>query len=298
MDIEGWIWTIALGLITALLAVELLRASVLYFEHIDKTQIIEKQLKVPGNGVELNAKVVFPRFALNAQGRTREKLPIIIFNHGWGAPIDHPATMQYAVALAVGGPYAVLLHDCRGFGKSPGKRKLDEAMFDDIPRVIDFAMTLDDVDPLRIGFAGVSMGGNIALARAYPDTRVKAIVAMCAPHNARNVFARKRKNFLENLQVAMLNVNGVHGKQITSETNMQISPEHVLDKNATKLNERVMLVHAKDDSLIQASEFEANRAVLGLQPDRVLFLEHGGHALLRQELLVLGSMLRFFKAKL
>ncbi len=298
MDVEGWIWVCALATIAAILAVKLVKTSMLYFESMDGSQVVEKPLKIPVNGIELNAKVVFPRFVLDEQGMPREKLPAIIFNHGWGAPIDNPIMRQYTAAIALGGPFAVILYDCRGFGKSPGKPKLDEAMFDDIPKVVDFTMGMAGIDPARVGFAGVSMGGMIALARAYPDTRLKAVVALCALHNGRENFTRKAKTIGERMQIGFLNASGVHAKAITDETNARISPEFFLKPGDVSLNDRVMLVQSKDDRLISMVQFEKNRKALGSPPDNILLLERGGHIFIRQELLVLASVLRFFKAKL
>jgi fermentation-respiration switch protein FrsA (DUF1100 family) len=269
-----------------------------YFEPMDGSQVVEKPLKIPANGIELNAKVVFPRYVLDDQGLPREKLPAIIFNHGWGAPIDNPIMKQYTAAIALGGPFAVILFDCRGFGKSPGKPKLDEALFDDIPKVIDFTMGLAGIDPARVGFAGVSMGGEVALARAYPDSRIKAVVTLCALHNARENFTRKAKNLGERMQIGFLNASGVHGKLITEETNARLSPEFFLKQGDDSLNDRVMLVQSKDDRIISMDQFEKNRKALGSSPDNILLLERGGHIFIRQELLVLASVLRFFKAKL
>lgn len=298
MDTEGWIWVAALAIIAAIFAILFLKTKIMYFSDMDFSLVLEKQLNIPVGDIELNAKLVLPRFALDENERPREPLPLIFFNHGWGSNSDQIFTKQYAAAISIGGPYAVLMYDCRGFGKSPGKPSLDAKLFDDVIKVFDFGEKLDGIDPNRLGFIGESMGGEVALARAYPDSRIKAIVAMCTPHDAKENFTRKPESLKARAQIGMLNASGVKGKKIDEDTNQKISPRYILQENNEALNDRVMLLHTKTDTCIFPGEFERNRQVLGLGDDRAILLERGGHVFLHQELSVLASALRWFKTKL
>jgi dipeptidyl aminopeptidase/acylaminoacyl peptidase len=298
MDFEGWIWIAVLSIVAAIFVVLFLKADMFYFSSMDLDTVLAKQLKIPVGDIELNAKLLLPRYALDESGKPKEPLPLIFLNHGWGSNSDQIFTMEYATALAIGGPYAVLMHDCRGFGKSPGKRALDAKLFDDVIKVFDFGEKLDGIDPARLGFIGESMGGEVALARAYPDKRIKAVVAMCAPNDAKENFTRKPESMNARAQVGMVNSSGVHGKKILDETNQKISPRFILQEDNPELNDRVMLLHTRDDATIYPGEFEKNRKALGLGDDRAVIFKHGGHIFLHQELLVLASALRFFKAKL
>ncbi|HME55558.1 MAG TPA: alpha/beta fold hydrolase [Candidatus Lokiarchaeia archaeon] len=298
MDLEAWIWIVALSFVGAIFVALYIKKGIFYFSGMDLDTVLVKHVKIPVGDIELNGKLLFPRFALDENQSPREPLPLIFFNHGWGAYIDQIFMMQYAASIAMGGPYAVLMHDCRGFGKSPGIRKLDAQLFDDVIRVIDFGEKLEGIDPERLGFIGVSMGGQVALARAYPDKRIKAIVAMCTPHDAMENFTRKPESLNARVQFGLVRISGVNAKKVPEETNQKISPRFFLEDSNSELNNRVMLLHDKDDALVHPREFEMNRKILGLGDDRAMIFKHGGHPFLHQELLVLASALRFFKAKL
>ena len=298
MDLEGWIWVAVLAIIAVVFALLFLVTKFLYFLGMDFSPVLTMQLKIPVGDIELNAKLLLPRYALNENEIPREPIPLVFFNPGWASTIDLIVMKQYAAAIALGGPYAVLMYDCRGFGKSPGKRKLDAKLFDDVIKVFDFGEKLDGIDPNRLGFIGISMGGEVALARAYPDKRIKAIVAMCTPHDAKENFTRKPESVGARVRLGFLSISGVKGKKIPDDTNQKISPRYVLEINNSALNDRVMIIHTKTDTVIYPGEFEKNRQTLGLGDDRAIILERGGHAFFHQELSVLASALRWFKEKL
>nr|MDO8114192.1 alpha/beta fold hydrolase [Candidatus Sigynarchaeota archaeon] len=298
MDLEGMIWIVALSVVAAIFAILFVKNKVMYFSRMDMSGVVTRSIEIPARDITLHGKLILPRFVLTPEGKSKEKLPLIFVNHGWGASCDVIYTMENAVALAVGGPYAVLAYDCRGFGKSPGKRALTEQLFDDIPSIIDFGEKLSEIDPNRMGFTGMSMGGEIALTRAYVDKRIKAVVAICTPHDAKANFTRHPESSGARMQLGFLKAAGVNGKKIPDATNQKISPRYIIDKDDKALNDRVMLIHSATDELISPGEFEKNRQALGIDTDQAVLLQAGGHAFIHQELLVAANSLRFFKSKL
>ena len=297
-DIFAWTVIIILLVLVVYFAIKFLKTKLFYFSKMDSSQVFTKDVKIPIGDIELSGKLIFPKFVLDENNRPKEKLPLIFFNHGWSAGIDISMTWAPAYAIAIGGPYAVLLYDCRGHGNSPGKRIFSEQIFDDIPEVFDFGEKLEDIDPNRLGFIGFSFGGEVALSRAYPDKRIKAVVACCTPHNAKVNFSRKPATFKDRMMLSMLKARGVNYKKITDEMNLRISPEFVINGSKTDLNSRVLLVHAKNDKTISFIECEKNRKALNSPEENVLFFENGGHAMFHQELSIVASALRFFKEKL
>ncbi|WP_164555715.1 MULTISPECIES: alpha/beta fold hydrolase [unclassified Streptomyces] len=114
-------------------------------------------------------------FTAGADGRR----PALLLGHGFGGSKED--VREQAEKLARDG-YAVLTWSARGFGKSTGKIGLNdpEGEVADVSRLIDWLadrpeVRLDrDGDP-RVGMAGGSYGGAVALLGAGYDDRVDAI---------------------------------------------------------------------------------------------------------------------------
>ncbi len=107
--------------------------------------------------------------------------PAVVLAHGFGGTrADLDATAR---DLAAGG-YVVLAYSARGFGSSGGFIHLNAPDYEvaDARALIDLLAERDDVlldgegDP-RIGFAGASYGGALALMVAGADPRVDAVVS-------------------------------------------------------------------------------------------------------------------------
>lgn len=293
-----WIIIAALGVIALILLVKFLKTSMSYFSKMDISSVAMKPLKIPSGDIEMNAKLILPKYMLDENDKIKSKLPLIFLNHGWNQNIDQMMLLEWAIPLAIGGPYAVLVYECRGHGKTPGKKIFNSEIFDDLPNVFDFGEKLEDIDPDRIGFMGMSFGGEVALTRAYSDERIKAIVALASPHDAKANFTRKPESFKAKFNLKFLGTAGVKGEKISEKTNESISPKYILKRERKDLNSRVFEIHSANDNLIPLEQFEKNREILGLPDDQVLILERGGHASFRQELLIMASALRFFKSRL
>ncbi len=108
-----------------------------------------------------------------------EPAPAVVLAHGFGGSKDSVATD--AQALADRG-YVVLTYSARGFGRSTGQIGLNDPRYEiaDLSTLIDLLADRDDVrldgdgDP-RVGVAGGSYGGALALLGAAYDDRVDAI---------------------------------------------------------------------------------------------------------------------------
>jgi ABC-2 type transport system ATP-binding protein len=123
------------------------------------------------NGVRIDTSYFTPQ----AAGRH----PAVLLGHGFGG--DKNDVRDQAEALARDG-YAVLTWSARGFGKSTGKVGLNDpkAEVADVEKLIDWlaeqpTVQLDKKGDPRVGMAGGSYGGAIALLTAGHDARVDAI---------------------------------------------------------------------------------------------------------------------------
>ncbi|MFB4265179.1 CocE/NonD family hydrolase [Nonomuraea sp. GTA35] len=108
------------------------------------------------------------------------KAPAVMLAHGFGG--SKQSMRDQAVRLAQQG-YAVLTWSARGFGRSTGQIALNSPDYEvkDVKQLIDWLAKRPEVrldasgDP-RVGIAGGSYGGAIALMAAAHDQRVDAIV--------------------------------------------------------------------------------------------------------------------------
>ncbi|MFJ9715121.1 alpha/beta fold hydrolase [Streptomyces sp. NPDC101213] len=123
------------------------------------------------NGVRLDTSW----FTSGGSGRR----PAVLLGHGFGGSKED--VREQAEDLAADG-YAVLTWSARGFGRSTGKIGLNDPKGEvaDVSKLIDWLakrpeVQLDKADDPRVGLAGASYGGAIALLAAGHDDRVDAI---------------------------------------------------------------------------------------------------------------------------
>ncbi len=121
------------------------------------------------DGVELAANVFVPTF-------TSGPMPAVVFINSWA--MNEYEYLTEAARFAEEG-YVVLSYSTRGFGQSGGlidtAGPLDMA---DLSNVLDYLIANFNVDPQRIGTAGISYGSGISMLGAAYDSRVKAVAAM------------------------------------------------------------------------------------------------------------------------
>ncbi|MFJ8540630.1 CocE/NonD family hydrolase [Streptomyces sp. NPDC093586] len=124
-----------------------------------------------GDGVRLDTSY----FTTDSGGRR----PAVLLAHGFGG--SKADLRQQAEGLARDG-YAVLTWSARGFGRSTGKIGLNDPDGEvaDVSRLIDWLaqqpqVRLDKTGDPRVGVAGASYGGAVALLAAGHDDRVDAI---------------------------------------------------------------------------------------------------------------------------
>jgi ABC-2 type transport system ATP-binding protein len=141
--------------------------------------VTEQPLTVPvgaepdGAAVGLDASVFTPT--------TPGSHPAVLLAHGFGGSKTDVADQARDFA---GRGYVVLTYSARGFGASGGRIHLDDPDYEvkDARALVDLLATRADVrldgpgDP-RVGVAGGSYGGALALMLGATDTRVDAVAA-------------------------------------------------------------------------------------------------------------------------
>jgi ABC-2 type transport system ATP-binding protein len=108
------------------------------------------------------------------------KVPAILLAHGFGGTKN--SVRPEAERLARDG-FAVLTWSARGFGRSTGQIALDSPVYEvkDVEQLVSWLarqprIRLDHPGDPRVGIAGASYGGGIALLAAAYDRRIDAIV--------------------------------------------------------------------------------------------------------------------------
>jgi dipeptidyl aminopeptidase/acylaminoacyl peptidase len=124
-----------------------------------------------------------------------ETAPLLIIAHGWGS--NRVSMLRYARVLHTEG-YALLLYDARSHGESAGIAAASGlSMSEDLLAALDYAETRKEVDPLRIGVLGHSLGAFasvLALSRAHH--RIRAVVTDAMPARTQTMMKselRKRR---------------------------------------------------------------------------------------------------------
>jgi fermentation-respiration switch protein FrsA (DUF1100 family) len=112
-----------------------------------------------------------------AQGKP---VPLVILGHGLGATREGGLD-AYARRFVEAG-FAALVFDYRHFGASEGdpRQLLDiKRQLTDWAAAIEYARTLDGIDPTRIALWGTSFGGGHVIEAAARDGKVAAVVSQC-----------------------------------------------------------------------------------------------------------------------
>jgi len=148
--------------------------------------VIVRNLRIAvTDGPQDNSDVVLDASFFTPAGSGRA--PAILLAHGFGETKN--AVRGEAEQLARGG-FAVLTWSARGFGKSTGQIALDSPDYEvkDVEQLVGWLarqprVLLDRPGDPRVGMAGGSYGGGIALLAAGYDHRIDAIVPQITWNN-------------------------------------------------------------------------------------------------------------------
>jgi len=185
MRLRRWGWKrIAAGLAAAAVAIAGTIVIVLVISR--PAPINVRNLRIPVvDGPRGNSRVVLDATFFTPRGSGR--VPAILLAHGFGETKD--AVRPEAEQLTRAG-FAVLTWTARGFGDSTGQVGLDSPDYEvkDVEQLVSWLarqpqVLLDRPGDPRVGIAGASYGGGIALLAAAYDHRIDAIVPQSTWNN-------------------------------------------------------------------------------------------------------------------
>jgi alpha/beta superfamily hydrolase len=129
---------------------------------------------IPCGDISLEAVWHFPD--------SKGALPAVVVCHPhplYGGTMSSNVVFGICQALAEKS-IAALRFNFRGVGKSGGEFGEGKAEQEDVKAALDFAIATDGIDKERIGLAGYSFGGMVALPVAIRDERIKRL-ALVSP---------------------------------------------------------------------------------------------------------------------
>lgn len=144
---------------------------------------MERHIIIRHKEEEITANIHYPASKTNKEGRSKERVPLVIICHGFvGNRIGVDRLfVKTARELSEDG-YMVVRFDYIGCGESTGEYGEEglESMIDQTRAVLDYTLACADVDPTRVTLIGHSLGGAVAILTAGRDRRVKNLVLWAA----------------------------------------------------------------------------------------------------------------------
>ena len=256
------------------------------------------KIEFPGVIDRENVEIPIPRRDSHLKGeiykRSNLKIPAptIIIAHGWVSKHENLDWINIPLAMA---GYAVLAYDHYGHGVNPGNLKDPEIIPDiikDLKDIVDFVIERPDLDNFRIGLVSFSLGSLVALTQGYQDSRIRIIIANCAPNNAKSTL-KNMTLFNKFLFKVFLKMNF----NPTPEQLNFVSPKNYLIKPLYP-GKKIFLTHCKNDPIIRIAEFEKNKELLNLPEENYILLERGGHHYWGQETILTAQIVKWIKENL
>ncbi|WEK53609.1 MAG: alpha/beta fold hydrolase [Candidatus Cohnella colombiensis] len=136
---------------------------------------MEKPITIAHENIKLTATIHYPTKESSVDN---QKLPLVVICHGFvGNRIGVDRLFVLASRQLANAGYLVIRFDYAGTGESEGvygEHGLD-SMIAQTRSVLDYGLSIDLVDPLRVTLLGHSLGGAVALLTSTRDKRVKSL---------------------------------------------------------------------------------------------------------------------------
>jgi len=141
---------------------------------MDKAPPSRRDVSFNVEGSKISAWLYLPE-------NTSSPVPCVVMNHGFGGIKDR-VLESYALRFQEAG-IAALAYDYRYFGESEGEPRQLFSIPDqlkDSATAIDYARSLEEIDPDKIAIWGTSAGGGYGLVLAANDKKIVCAIAQCS----------------------------------------------------------------------------------------------------------------------
>jgi len=182
----------------------------------------------------------------NIMGLQRDIIqPVVIFAHGLHSSKDSSRNIYIAEGLAEKG-FCCFLLDFTGHGESEGEFSdiSIEQFAHDLDAALDYIDGMKEIDHMRIGICGSSMGGTAALVKATTDERIKALSLRSAP--AEGFF-----HYAKHINIPVLIVQGDADPIIKESLTLY---EHFISDKKLVLIKGADHLYSKEEHLREARE--------------------------------------------
>ena len=266
----------------------------IYFDRWKSLQLEvskKSKVKINVNGGNLSADLIISK----NQEAVSLKNTIVIISPGLS---DTKKTLKYYYFPLAYHGYVILTYDARGIGRSKktGKRSDFITRIEDFKTIIKWIRNHDELNNFKINCIGVSIGALTVLCGGFPNKEIEKIVAIAS-------ISKYRENIKISKRIVKFTffMKGINLKP-KDDVNEQLSPYLIIKnlKNDFSQEEwkiftrRVFLIHARNDRIIPFKNFEENREILELSAENQLVFNKGGHICKKDELAVVGVILKFF----
>ena len=222
---------------------------------------------------------------------------IIVICHGFS---DTKETLQFYYLPLVMQGFTILAYDARGTGESKriGKARQFYNRIIDYKTVIKWIQGQENFKSSKIYSVGFSIGALTVLCGGFPNKSIEKIIAFSSISD----FKANLPRFNPIILIRYF-FKGI--KMFPSdEENEKLSPYKVMnkikqsitEKEWKELSNRVLLIHCRNDKVIKLKNFNENSSILNLSEENKVILRKGGHTNKKNELILVGSSLQFFKS--
>jgi fermentation-respiration switch protein FrsA (DUF1100 family) len=151
--------------------------------HTDTTAPARRRITFASEGIELVGDLRIPGGGA-LTGADGAGWPAVVLT-GPFTGVKEQVTGSYAELLAAAG-FATLAFDHRGFGESGGRRQHEDSQgkLADLRAGVGLLAAQLEVDPARIGLAGICLGGGYAIRAAAQDPRIRAVAGIAGGYNS------------------------------------------------------------------------------------------------------------------
>ncbi len=137
-----------------------------------------------------------------------------------------------------------------------------------VSAALDVLAWRSDIDPARIGVAGVSLGGYYAVRAAAYEPRIRAAVGNCGPWNWSECW--------EQLPALTRNAFQHHAGARDEQEARRLAAQFSLDGAAQKLQQPLLVIHGKLDRIVPWEQGQKIVDAVGANAEFALF-ENGNH---------------------